>query len=164
MMGKISTSRDSIKLGYEPKITNCIEQRACFSGYWCFDTGNMQRSAMGWVVTFRKLVNLTRHCQQTGKNEKLTCNLPLSLTIDRWFCFELSATDDAFYQYFLVRFNLHFVADILHQHNVNVIFASTYPLKVFGAAEILHSKTIERGRPRKVIIAILSYNGSSCAA
>ena len=164
MMGKISATGDSIKLGYEPKITKCIEQRACFSGHWCFDSGNMQRSAMGWVVTLRKLVNLSQHCQQTGKNEKLTCKLPLSLTIDRWFYSGLSATDDAFYQYFLVSFNLHFVADTLRQHNINVIFVSTYLMKVFGASEILHPKTIERGRPRKVIIAILSYNGSSCAA
>ena len=163
-MRKFSVSDDGMKLGNELKTINWFQQRPRLGKRWYFDAGNIQRSAKGWVSTFVKLSNSRHYCQQTGEKEKLTGNLPLSSIIGRRLCSELLATVDVFYWQYLIGSNLHFVADIFCQRNITVVFASTDPMRAFCASELVCPKTIACGRPRKVEIAVLSKNGSLCAA
>lgn len=153
-----------MKLGNEVKTINCFQQRPRLGKRWYFDAGSIQRSAKGWVSTLARLINLSHYCQQTGEKEKLTGNLPLSLIISGRLCSELLATVNVFCRQYLIGFNLYFVADIFLQRNITFVFAPMDPMKAFCASGLVCLKTIARGRPRKVAIAMLTNNGSLCVA
>ena len=58
----------------------------------------------------------------------------------------------------------YFVADIFLQRNITVVFAPMDPMRAFCTSGLVCPKTIARGRPRKVAIAMLTNNGSLCVA
>ena len=163
-MRKCSVSGDGMNLSNEVKTINCFQQCPRLGKRGYFGAGSIQRSAKGWVSTFSRLINLRHYCQQTGEKEKLTGNLLLSPIISRRLCSELLATVNVFYWQYLIGFKLYFVADIFLQRNITVVFAPMDPMKAFCASELVCPKTIARGRPRKVAIAMLTINGSLCAA
>ncbi|MEC7463863.1 MAG: hypothetical protein VX809_04570 [Pseudomonadota bacterium] len=163
-MRKFSVSGDGMRLGNEVKTINCFQQCPRLGKRWYFCAGRIHRSAKRWVSTFARLINLRHYFQQTGEKEKLTGNLPLSLIISRRLCSELLAIVNVFYWQYLIGFKLYFVADIFLQRTIAVVFAPMGPMKAFCASELICPKTIARGRPRKVAIAMLTKNGSLCAA
>ena len=131
---------------------------------WYFGAGRVQRSAKGWVSTFSRLINLRHYCQQTGEKEKLTGNLLLSPIISRRLCSELLATVNVFYWQYLIGFKLYFVAYVFRLRNITAVFAPMDLMRTFRASGLVCPKTIARGRSRKVAIALLTKNGSLCAA